>query len=177
MPVGPSLHNQAMMELGALVCRPRRPLCGECPLADACRARRAGDPGALPELPEKPAPIEVRLVVGLAERGSGTLLARAPAGGFLAGTWAPPFARLLEGEAPAAAFRAAARRDHGLALALLDRIGTVRHTITNHRIRAEVHRARLDSPAAGDGIAFVPPDRYREFGLSSLARKSLRLQA
>ena len=32
--------NQAMMELGALVCRPRRPECGACPLASACRARR-----------------------------------------------------------------------------------------------------------------------------------------
>ena len=38
--------NQAMMELGALVCRPRRPVCGECPVAGSCATRGALPPGA-----------------------------------------------------------------------------------------------------------------------------------
>jgi len=40
--------NQAMMELGATVCRPRAPRCGECPLREGCAARRAGGPAPPP---------------------------------------------------------------------------------------------------------------------------------
>lgn len=34
----PDTHNQAMMEFGALLCTPKNPLCGECPLQTACKA-------------------------------------------------------------------------------------------------------------------------------------------
>jgi A/G-specific adenine glycosylase len=44
----PDIHNQAMMELGALVCLPRNPLCGECPLEKECVARARGIIGLLP---------------------------------------------------------------------------------------------------------------------------------
>jgi len=38
----PARWNQAVMELGATICLPREPLCGECPVASHCAARRAG---------------------------------------------------------------------------------------------------------------------------------------
>jgi len=44
----PDIHNQAMMELGALVCLPRKPLCGVCPLEKECIARNRGIIGLLP---------------------------------------------------------------------------------------------------------------------------------
>src|SRR5262249_52874823 len=40
--------NQAVMELGALVCTPRSPDCGACPLAAGCRARATGQAASLP---------------------------------------------------------------------------------------------------------------------------------
>ena len=43
-PAGPPTFNQAMMELGATVCRPRAPRCGDCPVRDGCAARAAGGP-------------------------------------------------------------------------------------------------------------------------------------
>lgn len=53
---GGRLHNSALMELGALVCLPRRPLCAQCPVRAFCAAT---DPAALPR--KKPKPSEVRL--------------------------------------------------------------------------------------------------------------------
>jgi A/G-specific adenine glycosylase len=52
----PGRWNQAMMELGATVCLPRDPRCGECPLARQCGARRSGTQNELPAKRAKPAP-------------------------------------------------------------------------------------------------------------------------
>ncbi|MBN2481841.1 MAG: A/G-specific adenine glycosylase [Bacteroidales bacterium] len=46
----PGMHNQAVMELGSLICRPKKPLCHDCPLAQVCKAKRSG---LIPVLPVK----------------------------------------------------------------------------------------------------------------------------
>ena len=93
-------YNQALMELGALVCVPNgAPLCEKCPLAHLCAARAAGT--AL-ELPRKAAPKPRRLqpvTLALLESPAGFLLQQRPQKGLLAGLWQPV---LWEGEALAA---------------------------------------------------------------------------
>ncbi len=83
-------YNQALMELGALVCVPNgAPLCEKCPLARLCLARAAGT--AL-ELPRKAAPKPRKLVpvtVALVESPAGFLLQQRPEKGLLAGLWQP----------------------------------------------------------------------------------------
>jgi A/G-specific adenine glycosylase len=49
----PGTHNQAMMELGAMVCSRQKPLCLLCPVAELCVARRKGEPQKLPRLKRK----------------------------------------------------------------------------------------------------------------------------
>ena len=49
VPKTPGDWNQAMMELGAMVCMPRAPQCLLCPVAKFCRARKSGDPESFPE--------------------------------------------------------------------------------------------------------------------------------
>ena len=96
-PAAPGDYNQALMELGALVCVPNgAPLCEKCPLAGLCKARAAGT--AL-ELPRKAAPKPRKLepvTVVLAESPEGFLLQQRPEKGLLAGLWQPV---LWEGEA------------------------------------------------------------------------------
>ena len=95
-PAAPGDYNQALMELGALVCVPNgAPLCEKCPLAGLCKARAAGT--AL-ELPRKAAPKPRKLepvTVVLAESPEGFLLQQRPEKGLLAGLWQPV---LWEGE-------------------------------------------------------------------------------
>lgn len=95
-PEAPGDYNQALMELGALVCVPNgAPLCDRCPLAELCRARAAG---TTDQLPQKAAPKPRKLVdmtVALVESPDGFLLQQRPAKGLLAGLWQPV---LWEGE-------------------------------------------------------------------------------
>ncbi len=67
-PSGAGDHNQAMMELGATICRPVLPACGKCPLARACAGRKAKDPTLFDAPKERRRPRRVVLAAGLARR-------------------------------------------------------------------------------------------------------------
>ena len=83
-------YNQALMELGALVCVPNgAPLCGQCPLAEVCRARAAGTTAQLPQK-AKPKPRKlVPVTLALVESPAGFLVQQRPQKGLLAGLWQP----------------------------------------------------------------------------------------
>ena len=93
--------NQALMELGAIVCRPRRPDCANCPLAAVLR----GVPGGTgrPTFPASRArrrPSRVVLALLRVERGGRLLLSRAPDGGLFAGMWGLPGLEVPRGVGP-----------------------------------------------------------------------------
>ena len=83
-------YNQALMELGALVCVPNgAPLCGQCPLAAFCLARAAGTTAQLPQK-AKPKPRKlVPVTLALVESPAGFLVQQRPEKGLLAGLWQP----------------------------------------------------------------------------------------
>jgi A/G-specific adenine glycosylase len=127
----PGRVNEALMELGATVCRPRSPACATCPLAASCRAWARGLQEQLPPVRRRRRTEEQQWVAacGVAEDGS-WLLSKVVEGPILSGLWLPPF-RQLDGEDPVEA-----------ALRLLPVPGTegricptVRHSITHRRVR------------------------------------------
>lgn len=82
--------NQAMMELGALVCKPTRPDCPECPVREACVARKRGMVEQLPlRAPKQEIPVRVRVVAAIECRGRLLFEHRDPEG-FLGGLWELP---------------------------------------------------------------------------------------
>ena len=83
--------NQAMMELGATICMPRKPRCGVCPVGDRCIAREVlPDPSVLPRKPpRKPRPHH-HVAAGIVHRGEELLIVRRPLDGLLGGLWEFP---------------------------------------------------------------------------------------
>lgn len=89
-PAAPGDWNQAMMELGATICTPRRPRCGECPLAKWCKASQRGVAEELPARRKKRAPVSVTIAAAvLLDARDRTLLVRQN-GGLFAGMWQFP---------------------------------------------------------------------------------------
>src|ERR1700674_2938211 len=84
-PRAPGDWNQAMMELGATVCIPKSPKCGECPVAEWCRARKLGIAEQLPDARKKRAQVRVTLAAAvlLDPRGRTLLVRRAGGDGAL----------------------------------------------------------------------------------------------
>nr|MDQ2644694.1 A/G-specific adenine glycosylase [Myxococcota bacterium] len=64
----PGDHNQALMELGATVCVPEKPRCGECPLSEHCRGYAGGLAARLPELAPRPKPTQVPMAAAVVKR-------------------------------------------------------------------------------------------------------------
>lgn len=85
----PGPYNEALMELGALVCVPGVPHCEECPLAELCQGYAAGRQAELPVKPAPKAKAPVAVTVALVHSPAGLLLQRRPVKGLLAGLWQP----------------------------------------------------------------------------------------
>jgi A/G-specific adenine glycosylase len=148
-PRHPGDFNQAMMELGAGLCSPTKPLCPECPLRSGCAAFLAGKPEAFPKLPARAATRTVVKAVVLAVQGGGgraRLLMRerraekkpkpGQAPDRLKGFWALPEVELEreDWEAAEAAALKEARRLLGRAVRPAGRLPKLRHGITVYDI-------------------------------------------
>lgn len=94
----PGDFNQALMDLGAMVCIPRRPRCELCPLANLCEAYAREVQDTLPVRSPKKEPVLVRLAAGLVLKDGSYLVQQRPATGMLAGMWEFPTMELAEGE-------------------------------------------------------------------------------
>lgn len=166
-PERPGDSNQALMEMGATICTPRRPKCLLCPIASGCRAAAEGDPERYPAPRVKREAERRRLLVAVVEDASGVLLFRRPDDSeLLAGTWELPWVEKGEGDAEAAL---AAR--YGGRWELGPKIADVRHGITYRDLEVAVHRAEL----AWSGVVREGPEAgwFDERGRSGLALSSL----
>lgn len=93
----PALFNQAMMELGALVCRPGKPDCMSCPLVAHCRAFSTGAPEKLPVKPKKTGPVARYFHYLHIVAGENTMLRKRQSGDIWQGLHEFP---LVEGSGP-----------------------------------------------------------------------------
>jgi len=146
----PAAWNQALMELGATICRPRDPDCARCPVARRCAALAAGRVAELPRPGPKSPAIDVAVVVFVVARGGELLLERRPDGGRMAGLWQLPTVERppVESQESDGGAGATARERDGTRLFpselpdgwQLDgvELGRLRHGITCHRLAIEV---------------------------------------
>jgi A/G-specific adenine glycosylase len=159
-PEEPGNWAQATMDLGAVVCRPKSPLCLRCPVEAFCQARAEGDPG---RLPLKRAKVERPRRFGrvyVALRGREVALVRRPAKGLLGGMLGLPTTAWLPGPAPDAPPTAGAWRS----------AGEVEHVFTHFSLVLEVLRAEVTGEVAD---AAWTPLATAAVGLPTVFRKAL----
>jgi A/G-specific adenine glycosylase len=178
-PARPGDVNQALMELGATLCTPRRPRCLLCPLRPACLAAAGGDPERYPTARPRRERERLRLVTAVVEEARrcgadrAVLLVRRPeASSLLAGTWEVPWVEAAGRRSAAAGL--AAR--YGGVWRLGPRLARVRHSITHRDLEVAVHRAELaggGEVAEGIEAGWFDGDGRAALPLSSLVGKVL----
>lgn len=95
----PGDFNQAMMELGATVCTPKHPSCGDCPLGKGCRARKEGVQAEYPVKPRKGSvPVRKATAIVVSDGAGRVLLVQNREGGLLKGLWELPTVEPAEGQ-------------------------------------------------------------------------------
>jgi A/G-specific adenine glycosylase len=167
----PGDWNQALMELGATVCTPRRPACPACPLRAPCRARAAGIQEELPESRRRRAPVDVTVAAVVVERRGRVLLVRRGEGRLMGRFWEVPQTS-LEGRG-LADLVAEIRARHGLEVEPGALLARARHAITFRRIRVEAYAGRLrrEPPRDPERFVWAGPDELASLPMSSLTRK------
>jgi A/G-specific adenine glycosylase len=170
----PGDWNQAMMELGATICLPRSPKCGECPVAHWCQARKLGIAEMLPNARKKRAAIKVTLAAAVLLDPSGrTLLVRRPGddGALFSRMWQFPAI-----ETPAGASLNLARHLKEIfkvkvTAGQMIRLTAARHTVTFREIRLEPFLIRVKRlpKIAGARTPFL--GHFGKLAVSSATRK------
>jgi A/G-specific adenine glycosylase len=134
--------NQALMELGALVCTPAAPRCQACPLAELCEARRLGMQEEIPDTAAPPATQFIDEAAVVVRRGETVCLVQRPDHGRWARMWEFPHAPLEREEAHERAIARFLPELTALRIKLGAELTTLRHSVTHHRIRLVCFEAR-----------------------------------
>ncbi len=159
-PTGAATFNQAFMELGALVCIPREPLCLVCPVAAECQARILGLQEQIPVRTPKPPPLGATEACALVSRGGRWLIVQRGPGGLWEQFWEFPTIHIAGADPGGRSFGAAIDLAEGLQrlTGASARIGplvtTVRYSVTRHRVELRAYHGvgLSDSLIPGPGL-------------------------
>lgn len=169
----PGDSNQALMELGATVCTPRRPQCPQCPLRPGCRAAAEGTAENYPELRADRATERVERVLALVQDDDGRVLLfrRGQDEELLAGTWELPWA--ADGSRATAELGAR----YGGVWQLGRELGVVRHGITFRslvlRVCAASSEVEQETVAEGPEAGWFVPSEVAHLPHSAMVDKAL----
>jgi A/G-specific adenine glycosylase len=180
-----SILNQSLMELGALVCTPRNPQCGICPVKKLCVAFRENRVEELPNLGKRTTATARRFVAFVVERQGRFLVRQRPAGVVNAHLWEFPNMECVNGEADV---KRIFKTMFGVKPPEMQSLCTLKHSITRYRITLEAFRVQLGGrssktpkilgarrarPSENNGV-WLSPAKLDLLALTSAHRKILR---
>jgi A/G-specific adenine glycosylase len=169
-----SIFNQALMDLGAMVCIPRTPNCGVCPLPQSCLAFQRGVQDARPvRAPRKPIP-HITATAAVLRRGKRVFIGRRPEGVLLGGLWEFPGGRLEPEESLESCLRREIGEEIGVEVEVGVSLGAFNHAYTHFRVTVHAFECKLimGEPQAFEHseVRWVSPERLREYPMGKIDR-------
>jgi len=173
--------NQALMELGSLVCKPSDPICDQCPVASLCEANAAGAQDSIPLATKKMKFTDVSEAAVVVCKNGQVLVRQCATGERWAGLWDfPRFA--IESEGPLFVqdeLVSKVQADTGVTIKLSGLLKTIKHGVTRYRITLDCYEARYMSgrmrSTKARPLRWLPPAELSDVPLSSTGRRIARL--
>jgi len=183
-PTNPGVFNQAFMELGALVCIPKNPLCLACPVSGECLSRKLGVQDRVPLTVSKAPPKLVTEACAIVERSGKVLIVQRGSGGLWENFWEFPTVHVA-GADPAGRSSVGSELVEGVRrlTGILARIGpvakTLRFGVTTHRVTLEAHRATWvdGEPTPGPGLVAAAWEPIESLGRHTMSASNRQLVA
>ena len=171
--------NQALMDLGALICLPKNPRCLICPLMKDCQARRHGTQAARPvKKPKKAVPHYIQAAAVIVKRignppHEAVLLAQRPANGLLGGMWEFPNGRVAAGRDPARDLAKVIRSAYSLRLGAKRKVplGVFRHAYTHFKVTVHAFACDADSRSGFQNMQWVALQDLDEYPMGRIDRQ------
>lgn len=167
--------NQALMELGALICTPSNPQCNACPLAEQCRANQLGLQREIPLRSNGRNPSHCLEVAAVVRRGPLVFLVQRPEKGRWAGMWEFPHGTISAGESVDEAAQRMLHELTGLRVDWGAELISLNHSVTHHRIaliclEAVYRSGKFRSDFYRQG-KWLRPHRLKDYPVSSPQRR------
>ncbi len=167
----PGAFFQALMDLGQLICLPRRPLCSECPISKNCIAFKRGIQNRLPARAGRVPVPHMDVTAAVILRGDKALIARRPAGKLLGGMWEFPGGKVESGESLPACLRRELKEELGVTVRVREKILSVKQAFSHFRITLHVfHCDSLRGTPKPIGAAEVRWVRIRDLAAYPMGR-------
>ncbi len=175
-PANPGDFNQALMELGSLVCTPRNPDCRACPWSGPCQAYRTVQTDVIPYKAKKAPVPHHDIAIGIVEDGQGRLLiARRREDAMLGGLWEFPGGKLEAGETLEQAVVREMEEEMGIHVAVVAPFLQIKHAYSHFKITLHSFRCRWVAGEAkalsGTELRWVHPRELTDFPFPKANRK------
>ncbi len=173
-----SEYNQGLMELGARICKPRNPLCDECPVNKDCQAYALGNQAERPVRKPKAAIPLHYLAAAIIRTGDSVILRKRPQEGLLGGMWEYPNVRIVErgsGEAAPRRLRESVAEELGLQIQVDSQVAELKHAYTHFRVNLKAYHCRLLPESARlrerRSSRLVPLNKLGDYPMGKLDRQ------
>lgn len=144
-------YNEALMELGRVVCKPRNPLCDQCPIRRHCEARKRGSQAERPVKRRRPPvphyDVAAGVIFGSGSQEGRFLIAQRPAEGLLGSLWEFPGGKQEPGETMQEALARELQEELGITVSVGEFLVKVKHAFTHFRITLHAYACHV---VAGD---------------------------
>jgi len=151
----PGDYNQAIMELGALICTPRNPQCNQCPLSKECEAYRHDTFTIFPLRKKSPVISTENWVAAIIQKDNKFLITQRKAGGFLGGLWEFPGGKIRNNETIQRACLRHIREQLQIDICINHHVTQIKHTYTHFK---QIMDAFLCQYASGTIVLNGPAD-------------------
>ncbi len=137
-------YNQAVMDLGAMICTPNHPACEKCPLVDICLSCKTNLQDEYPRLKEKAPVPHISVVAAIISKESKVLIARRPSKGLLGGLWEFPGGKIESGESQEEALAREIREELGVEIKVNGIFGKYKHAYTHFKVTLFAYKCALN---------------------------------
>lgn len=171
----PGIFNQALMEFGALVCKPKSPRCLLCPLADFCLAFQRGEQEIIPQ-PKNQRCQRIEAVVAVVQEDGKYLIQKRPSSGLLADLWEFPGGKKRPGETLKEALSREIREELSTGIKGCRFLLRVQHAYTQFRVTLYAFECRLErKPKSGKrALRWITLPELRQYPFPSGSAKIIK---
>jgi A/G-specific adenine glycosylase len=167
--------NQALMELGSLVCKPKSPICLLCPVQECCKAFTMGEQEIIPR-PQKRSYRKIEAVIGVMERRGKYLIQKRPPTGLLSDLWEFPGGKRRKDETLEQALRREIREELGVEVDRIQLLTQVNHSYTQFQVKLYAFQCLLkaDPSLSKDGHRWISLKGMRKYPFPSGSAKIIQ---
>ena len=135
--------NQAMMELGALICTPKNPKCDQCPVQKFCSGFSSGIQEELPNRGEKKKTESIKVSIAVIQKNGKFFVQKRPSSGLMGGLWEFPGGKVEKKETSKQALIREIKEELGITLKGIKKITEIKHAYTRFKVDLHCYSAEI----------------------------------